>query len=115
VKSFEKQERRSSLTKEGVKDEKAGRKALLQKFIETQMHSVVTSLHEEVPLPNPPPLMSGSDLEVLAPLEGRPSEATTCRGGADRVHQDLCHNHLAVRQVRGVRLMGFWSPEQWKV
>jgi hypothetical protein len=46
--SGDKQERRSSLTKDGTKDEKAGRKALLQKFIETQMHSVVTSLHEEV-------------------------------------------------------------------
>jgi DNA polymerase sigma len=44
----DKRERRFSLKRDGSKDEKAGKKALLQKFMETQMHSVVTSLHHEV-------------------------------------------------------------------
>lgn len=48
IRSLDKQERRLSLKNMNVKDEKAGRKALLQKFMETQMHSVVTSLHDEV-------------------------------------------------------------------
>jgi hypothetical protein len=51
MQTIEKQERRLSLKKDGSKDEKAGRKALLQKFMETQMHSVVTSLHHEVTPP----------------------------------------------------------------
>jgi hypothetical protein len=105
TKTIEKQERRLSLRKDGSKDEKAGRKALLQKFMETQMHSVVTSLHHEVlsPLLSPPPLPHRGDdtclldLEVLVSLERGSGQETFSRGNNHRFLAEMCYYHLAIR------------------